>query len=101
LWLQASYKVRESFTLDFVATTRRQCERQASPKHPIDKGDLNVTPRKRYTAGEIRFRTAAQDQKRIDWLLENHPDVPPTISSLLRILILREYERLQPKVTSH
>jgi hypothetical protein len=53
--------------------------------------------RNRYTAGEIRFRTSPNDQKRIDWLLENHPDQTPTISSLLRILILREYERLQPK----
>jgi hypothetical protein len=57
--------------------------------------------RKRYTAGEIRFRTSASDQKRIDWLLENHPDQSSTISALLRILILREYERLQPKGVSH
>lgn len=56
---------------------------------------------KRFTAGEVRFRTAKQDQKRIDWLLENHPDQCPTISALLRVLILREYERLQPKVTTH
>lgn len=54
-------------------------------------------PRKRYTAGEIRFRTSPTDQQRIDWLLENHPDQSPTISDLLRRLILREYERLQPK----
>lgn len=56
---------------------------------------------KRYTAGEVRFRTATPDQKRITWLLENHPEQFPTISALLRVLILREYERLQPKVTSH
>ena len=54
--------------------------------------------KKRYTAGEIRFRTSPTDQKRIDWLLENHPDQSTTVSSLLRILILREFERLQPKV---
>ena len=53
--------------------------------------------RKRYNAGEIRFRTAKPDQERIDWLLDNHPDQMTTVSSLLRILILREYERLQPK----
>lgn len=53
----------------------------------------------RYTAGEIRFRTAKTDQQRIDWLLENHPDQVSTVSALLRILILREYERLQPKQT--
>lgn len=56
--------------------------------------------RKRYSAGEIRFRTSSADQKRIDWLLENHPDQSATISSLLRILILREYERLQPKTVT-
>lgn len=55
----------------------------------------------RYTAGEIRFRTAKQDQERIDWLLANHPDQTTTISALIRILILREYERLQPKTTTH
>jgi hypothetical protein len=54
--------------------------------------------KKRFTAGEIRFRTSPTDQKRIDWLLENHPDQSTTVSSLLRILILREFERLQPKV---
>lgn len=54
--------------------------------------------RKRYTAGEIRFRTAKPDQDRIDWLLDNHPDQASTISQLIRILILREYERLQPKL---
>lgn len=54
--------------------------------------------RKRYSAGEIRFRTAKPDQDRIDWLLDNHPDQAPTISALIRILILREYERLQPKL---
>lgn len=59
-----------------------------------------MTPRKRYTAGEIRFRTSPKDQQRIDWLLENHPDqATKTISNLLRHLILREYERLQPKIT--
>ena len=57
--------------------------------------------RKRYTAGEIRFRTAPQDQQRIDWLLENHPDATDNVSALLRILILREYERLQPKLQQH
>lgn len=56
--------------------------------------------KKRYTAGEIRFRCGPNDQKRIDWLLEHHPDQSTTVSSLLRILILREYERLQPKITS-
>lgn len=54
--------------------------------------------RKRFTAGEIRFRTAKADQDRIDWLLDNHPLQPPTISELIRNLILREYERLQPKL---
>lgn len=57
--------------------------------------------KKRYNAGEIRFRTAKPDQQRIDWLLDNHPDHMPTVSALLRILILREYERLQPKVVTH
>ena len=57
-----------------------------------------MTPRKRYFAGEIRFRTSKNDQTRIDWLLEHHPDQSTTVSSLLRILILREYERLQPKL---
>lgn len=56
-----------------------------------------MSPPKRYTAGEIRFRTSPKDQERLDWLLENHPDQMPTISALLRVLILREYERLQPK----
>jgi len=54
--------------------------------------------KRRYTAGEIRCRTSATDQHRIQWLLANHPDVN-TLSALLRILILREYERLQPKIT--
>jgi len=54
--------------------------------------------KRRYTAGEIRCRTSATDQHRIRWLLANHPDVN-TVSALLRILILREYERLQPKIT--
>ena len=57
--------------------------------------------RKRYTAGEIRFRTSKADQERIDWLLENHPDLTDTISALIRMLILREYERLQPKTVTH
>jgi hypothetical protein len=59
-----------------------------------------MAPRTRYAAGEIRFRTSKNDQTRIDWLLENHPDQSTTVSSLLRILILREYERLQPKTST-
>lgn len=57
--------------------------------------------RKRFNAGEIRFRTAKTDQERIDWLLENFPDRYTNISAMIRLLILREYERNQPKVTSH
>lgn len=54
--------------------------------------------RKRFAAGEIRFRTAKIDQERIDWLLANHPTLPSTVSELMRGLLLREYERLQPKL---
>ena len=58
--------------------------------------------RKRFTAGEIRFRTAPTDQQRLDWLLDNHPDpsINQNLSALIRLLILREYERLQPKTTT-
>lgn len=53
--------------------------------------------RKRFAAGEIRFRVSKPDIDRLAWLVDNHPDQTHTISSLIRTLILREYERLQPK----
>ena len=56
--------------------------------------------RKRYSAGEVRFRISKADHDRIEWLLEHHPD-GAALSNLLRILILREYERLQPKTVTH
>ena len=56
--------------------------------------------KRRYSAGEVRFRASKADLTRIEWLLEHHPDESSNTSQLLRILILREYERLQPKVLS-
>lgn len=55
--------------------------------------------RKRFSAGEVRFRVSKEDLERINWLLEHasiaHPNY--TLSAIVRTLILREYERLQPK----
>lgn len=54
-------------------------------------------PRKRYDKGEIRLRVSSADLARLTWLLDHHPDHTQTISALIRTLILREFERLQPK----
>ena len=60
-----------------------------------------MTPkRKRFAAGELRLRVSESDLDRVAWLIDNHPDQTLTISALIRTLILREYERLQPK-TAH
>lgn len=63
-------------------------------KYPVT-WNLNRAKRSRYAAGEIRFRTSDADRDRLNFLLMHYPE--HTISSLIRILIVREYERLQPK----
>jgi hypothetical protein len=58
--------------------------------------------KRRRLTGEIRFRISKEDLARLQWLLENAPIAHPSpnVSAVLRTLILREYERLQPK-TAH
>lgn len=53
--------------------------------------------RKRYSQGEVRFRVSKTDLERIAWLLNHAPEQINTTSALIRTLIFREYERLQPK----
>jgi hypothetical protein len=58
--------------------------------------------KRRRLTGEIRLRISKDDLERLHWLLENAAiaQPSPTASAVIRTLILREYERLQPK-TAH
>lgn len=49
--------------------------------------------RKRYSAGEVRFRIGKQDLERLEWLLDREDT--DNISALLRSLIRHEHDRLQ------